>query len=364
MIRRIISDRMLFATWVLTMSACQGATAQDLLLVETGTVKEAGQGVHHTLHCQVTAPFLHQIASEADAKLVWSLPVGSKVTKGQLIAEQDDYYLNLRLAEVEIALQQASADLHYSQSEYQRLASLKQDNLVAASRLSEFQLQLQTSQTTIARLNNNRQELTYRKRHLKHYSPGAGEIVAIQAQPGERVATGATILHLQAKKDKELQCKLPLELYVASDDLREAVFTLDDDAPLTLLRHSEQLQFSDQTLNIYLQPEADESDALFFSQRLHANLYFQRRHISRIPHNTLTQDLTHRFVWKLDKQNRVSKVDVDIIATESEHFVVAAPLEPDDRLVALGKDKLREGQTVRIVGNDKRIARMEYNGKQ
>ena len=62
-------------------------------LVKVSTVEAWQNGVVNTLNCQVAVQYLTVFASDSDAKLTFLLPKGTEVNKGELIAEQDNYYL-------------------------------------------------------------------------------------------------------------------------------------------------------------------------------------------------------------------------------------------------------------------------------
>ena len=61
-------------------------------LVKVANIEPWHRGDISIINCQISVPFLTAFSSESGAKLTYLLPKGSEVKKGQLIAEQQNYY--------------------------------------------------------------------------------------------------------------------------------------------------------------------------------------------------------------------------------------------------------------------------------
>lgn len=114
---------------VLTLSSTAQATGNGHVVVEKALQWQ--QVVETTLYCRVSAPFVHQISSHTQAELVNVRPVGSIVKAGELLAEQDGYYLASELAVIRTDLELAQTQLKHAEDELARLKTLRESDMVS-----------------------------------------------------------------------------------------------------------------------------------------------------------------------------------------------------------------------------------------
>ncbi|WDE14178.1 efflux RND transporter periplasmic adaptor subunit [Thalassomonas haliotis] len=334
---------------ILSLSAGE-LFAQEQPLVKTAQVKLWQNGADHSLHCQVQNSHLLQFSSLSRAKLDWVLPAGTRVKQGQLIAKQDGYFLQRERQQLEIELASAKAEYHYAQKEFQRLNALDKQ-LISPSTLNALQRQQELARLATARFSEQLKEANYRYRQLEHYAPQDGQLLDLQAQPGQYLNVGDNITRLQAAATKELVCELPLDLYRENQSLAQVVFSLAAGHKLTLLRSSNSVKANSQTLQLYLRAVDKVQQQLLAGERLQVSISYQNSDLSLLPLDALELSQNGSFAWFLGRDNKVKKTPVEVIASQKAYFVVKSGLQSGDRVVTIGKQGLAEAQQVSISGD-------------
>ena len=324
------------------------AAAATIKLVEVAKVEPWSQGAAHTIYCEVDTPNIYLLSSHNSARLTWALPEGSQVTHGQLIAEQDGYYITKNIERLKIDIESASVQQGYTAAEYQRIQLLNEESLVSTSRLNDmYRLSIQADLSK-KKLVQQLEELQYRKKNLQHFAPVNGQILKLKSQPGEYLSDGQTILKLQPIENKELICELPLKKYRQHNQLNTAKFTLNGNNDLTLDRSAISLKEDSQTLALYLRADKSMKQTLLLGERLQVVVSYLTQDISRVPHDALELADDGYYVWKLNDTQRVNRLAVDIVSTQNDYFLVKSPLQGGDQVVTFGKQGLAEKQQVKF----------------
>jgi len=331
-------------------------SAETIKLVEVAKVEPWSQGAAHTIYCEVETPHTYLLSSHNSARLKWALPEGSQVTRGQLIAEQDGYYITQSIERLKIDIESADIQQEYTAAEYQRIQLLNEQNLVSSSRLNDmYRLSIQANLSK-KKLEQQLQELQYREKNLLHIAPVNGQILRLESQPGEYLSDGQTILQLQPIENKELICELPLKKYRQHNQLNTAKFTLNGNNNLTLDRSTISLKEDSQTLALYLRADKSMKQTLLLGERLQVVVSYLTQDISRVPHDALELADDGYYVWKLNETQSVSRLAVDIVSTQNDYFLVKSPLQGGDHVVTFGKQGLAEKQQVKFNFNSNKEA--------
>ncbi len=144
----------------------------------------------------------------------------------------------------------------------------------------------------------------------------------MESQPGEYLADGQTILTLQPIDNKELICELPIRKYRQHNQLNTAKFTLNGNVDLTLDRRTLSLKEDSQTLALYLRVDKSTQQALLIGERLQIVVSYHSLDIARVPHDALELAGDAYYVWKLNDDQSVNRLAVDIVSTQNDYFLV------------------------------------------
>ncbi len=330
------------------MLPCFIHAEETIKLVDVAKVESWVQGATHTVHCEVTTPNTYLLSSHNSARLKWALPEGTQVTTGQLIAEQDGYYIAQSIERLKIEIESADVEQKHSAAEYKRIQALNEQSLVSSSRLNDmYRLSVQANLSR-KKLKQQLQELQHREKNLQHFSPINGEIIRLESQPGEYLADGKTILQLQPVDNKELICALPLKKYRQHSRLKNAKFTLDGKVDFALERSTLSLNGDSQTLALYLLADKNSQRELLLGERLQVVVSYHSQDVSMVPHDALELAGDGYYVWKLNYGQRVKRLAVDIISTQNDYFLVKSSLLAGEYVVTFGKQGLVEKQQVEL----------------
>jgi len=324
---------------------------QSAPLVEVAKVKPWENGAAHNMHCIVAAPDLYQISSHTDARLLWSLPEGTQVSKGQVIAEQDSYYMDREIEQLKIDIASATVQDDFAQKELMRISALNKKQLVSASNVNQLSKLARQASLAKALLNAHLKELKYRHKNLIHYAPEDGQILTRQADLGKNLQDGEQILQFIPTSRNELMCEIPLQKYRQSQQLQNVVFTHTDKGSFSLNRQSYALDEKSQTVKIYLNANHETQQNMLIGERVKVTTRYYNSVLTRVPYDALELAENASYVWTVEADNTVKRMPVDVIETHANFFLVKSALKAGDSVVTLGKQGLRNEQLVSTTSN-------------
>lgn len=265
--------------------------------------------------------------------------MGEDVAKGAVLAELDptDYQLN-------VAARQAEFDL--ARLEAERAGSLYRQKLISEDQHDTAQTLLATNE---ARLQQAREQLSF----CKLTAPFAGSIAFTYAMPSEVVTPQQPVLNLQDTSTLEIHFNLPPRYQSLLEGEEKAAFTVMFELmPGVHLdaRYKEVSMQPDPDTNSYqVTLLVDSPDNFSARPGMPASVWLHHPSTSNgqwlIPSEALfDRSGSSAHVWRIDTASMtVEKVTVELDAAG----VLRRGLNPGDRIVAAGVDRLREGQYVK-----------------
>lgn len=266
--------------------------------------------------------------------------MGEEVRQGDVLAELDatDYALNVQAREAEFELARLGAE---------RATTLYARQLISEDEFDTARTRLTTSK---ARLEQARQQLSY----CKLQAPFSGSVAFTYVRPGEVVGANQPVLKLQDTTRLDIVFNLPPQYQSLIDAPVPAVFHVVFDLFPELQLPAKYKEFS-------LQPDPDTNSYPMtlridkpevFSPRpgmsVQVILYHPslRSGLVQLPEEALfdrSGAIAH--VWRIEESTMtVRRVAVSL----NENLVVHDGLNPGDRIVAAGVDRLADGQKVRV----------------
>jgi RND family efflux transporter MFP subunit len=337
----VVFSLVLFIFFIPLMS--YGQTAP---LVEIAKVKVWNNGAAHEMHCIVEAPDLYQISSHSEARLLWSLPEGTQVSKGQIVAKQDSYYIDRKIEQIKIDIASATAQDDYANKELNRMSLLNKQQLVSVSIFNDLSKQAQQASLAKALLNARLKELKYRHKHIVHHAPEDGQILRRQANLEQHLQEGEQILQFLPTSRNELMCEIPLQKYLQSQQLQNVEFSHVSKGDFSLNRQSYSLDKKSQTLKIYLHASSEMQQKMLVGERMKITARYHNSNLTRVPFDALELAENASFVWLVNADEIVSRIPVNIIETQKNYFLVKSDLKAGDNVVTIGKQGLRNEQLV------------------
>lgn len=288
-----------------------------------------------------------RIAAEASGRLVRLAEIGDVVQRGEVLAQIDDTALRLAVEDAEAARGRLLARLDYVRSQQARLSQLAAQGTVSRSQAEEQGAELRM-------LEREREGAEVALRQARHRlalatvrAPFAGTVVERLAASGEYLAPGMPLLRLVDTAGVELQARAPVSLsslLAVGDavDVRQggerlrgrvrAVVPVGDVA-------SRQFE-----LRVTL-----EGSAPLIGSALEVGLpsALAQEQVA-VPEDAIVLRPGERYVVRVSADNTAERVAVELGASVDRWVSVNGDLQPGDRLVVRGAERVRPGQPLDI----------------
>ncbi len=284
--------------------------------------------------------------------------VGDEVAAGALLAKLDPQDYQLRLLEAEAELAAAQAVSRKAAADLERYATLLERKLISKSDYQDFANAYDVAR---ARLRQAEAQLEV-TRNLAGYTllraDQAGVITATEAEAGQVVAAGQTVLRLAYAGEKDVVISIPenrLEDLRQADDIRITLWA-DPDARY----RGEVREISpgaDPVTRTYRVKVSLLQAAPSVQLGMTATVTVRRRmagEVARLPLSALylrTQGQPAVWLFTADTgtTGTVALVPVAVAEYRREAVLIRRGLETGQRVVTAGVHKLHEGQRVRLM---------------
>ncbi|WP_298774704.1 efflux RND transporter periplasmic adaptor subunit [uncultured Shewanella sp.] len=325
--------------------------AEDKLLVHVDQVQPWHDGIQKSLYCHGDVPFRPQVSSHVKAQLDWVLPVNMPVKKGDVIALQDDFYLVQESLKLTAKLEAAKAQADFSAQEYQRIQSLDKQEMVSVSDLNRAKLDAKLTKQQYLALKADQMILEHQIANLKHLAPADGQIFTLNAQPGEWLDSGDSILSFLPSDNQEVICQMSLDLFQEINDIELANFQLKSGETLVFNRLASKVDEAAQTVNVHFNFK-NETAALFLNERIAVNMQMPMKALTLITYDALNLKDNEYYVWLLNDANKVTQVPVQIMDTQGAHAVVQSNIKVGEHVVVRGGKSLSLNDQVIVANAD------------
>jgi multidrug efflux system membrane fusion protein len=283
---------------------------------------------------------------------------GQDVKAGELLILIDPRPYQVALAQAEATLQKDQAQLNNAKAQYERNNVLYQQGVIAKQDLDTLQASFGTYEGTIAAdkaaIDNAKLNLTY----CRIVSPINGRVGLRQVDPGNYVtAAGNTpMLTITQLHPISLVFTLPEDqLQQVAQRMRKGAslevdaYSRDDTTKLatgTLLTINNQIDAT--TGTVQLKATFDNPDnALWPNQFVNAHLLLNTmKDAITAPASALQRGPDGTFTYVVDSNNTVEMRPIDVQLTQGSTVVVAKGLQPGERVVTDGQEKLQAGMRV------------------
>ena len=287
-----------------------------------------------------------RLAAEVQGRLEWVAEVGTAIARGELVARLDSVLLEQSLVEHKAEVAREQARLVYLDAEVKRLEKLVIQGTSTQSQLDQAIAERGVTRSELAGAGARSAVARERVERAATYAPFDGVVVERYLQAGEWAESGAAVLRLVDVGSIEIQTWVPVsslryvqprsELAVLANphESRARVRTIvpvgDDQSRLYELR----LTVADrwpvgQSLRVAI-PTA------------------QAREVLAIPRDALVLRRDGTVVFRIKEDGTAERVAITIGLASGELIEVIG-LEPGDRVVTRGGERLRPGQAVDII---------------
>ncbi len=275
---------------------------------------------------------------------------GDEVKQGQLLVRLDQSVLQAQVNSLEAALEDARAQLAWSQSEYKRAVQAGQagafsksqtERLAAAALGDEAKVKVAAAQLAEARARLLRTEIR---------APSEGTVLTRNAEVGQTASPGDTLFRLAQGGEVEMRGQ------VAEQDLPRLV--VGQPAIVQLAGVGKPFEGKIRLLGAVIDPQTRLGEiriALNSDPMLRPGAFARGRvsvsSMDRpvLPQTAVLSDAKSNYVFIVNQASAVERRDVRVAETTVDGIVIAAGLDGNERVVSTAASFLRVGEKVTAV---------------
>jgi len=289
-----------------------------------------------------------QVAAETKGRLVSVADVGDAFKKGETFARLDASLTTLELAEQEAEVDSVAARIRFLEKEVKRLQRLAKSNNAAQTLLEERIAERDMARSERAVAEAKLAQVRVRLERSVVRAPFNGVVVERLLEVGEWVDSGDAVVHLTDPKHVEVNTRVPityLNFLSKGDVLRIKSDTQQGMAKIRMVVRV--ADSASRLLSVRLEPvEGEWTVGLPVKVAVPSA---QAREVLAVPRDALVLRRSGASVFRISPENMAEKVSVELGIASGPYIEVQGELNAGDRIVTRGGERLRPGQTVKII---------------
>lgn len=352
------------ATLPALLLACSKPTppSEDIRPVRVMTVQPAQTSVVAELSGEVRPRVESRVGFQVGGRIVTRpVEVGQAVAAGEVLATLDASDLKLGATAASAALQAARVDRDQQRADYLRFEDLRRQGFISAADLERRKAALDAAESRFEQAAAQAGVSGNQASYALLRAPSAGVVTAIDAEAGQVVTAGQSVVRLARADDKEVTVAIPenrLALLRQIPQVSVALWALGPAAgvaaPAPLRgRVREIAPLADPATRTFparitlIDPPPSVALGMSATVRFEAPL---PRPILAVPMQALLREGDATFVWKFDRAaGAVARQRVQVATVSGNDIVLAEGVTPGDMLVTAGVHLLKDGQKVRVL---------------
>jgi RND family efflux transporter MFP subunit len=282
--------------------------------------------------------------------------LGQQVRQGDVLATLDPADFKLSAAAAAAQLNAAQVDRDQQRADMKRFEDLHRQGFISGAELERRRAQLDAAEARYAQASALADVSTNQATYTTLRAPAAGLVSAIDAEVGQVVASGQSVVRIALAGDKEVAIAIP---EARLDQLRRVA-----EVRVALWAHAAELKgrireiapIADPATRTYaarvtlIDPPADVALGMTATVRFATP---PSPPILAVPLTALLREGDATYVWRLDRQAMtVDKVQVAVAGVAGNSVVLGGGAQPGDTIVTAGAHLLKPGQKVRLLDAD------------
>lgn len=278
--------------------------------------------------------------------------VGAVLSAGQLIARLDPTDYRLAVENARAALGSADADYARAKADFDRYMNLRSSTAFMAQTLDQRQ---STSSIALARVEQARSQLTTAENNLAYtelHADGPGIVTAVQAEVGQVLAQGQTVVRVARTDEIEILVGVPEHRLKAVREAADASYELWSDPSRRFAAHLRELSPSaDPVTRTYPARFSVVEKPDFIGLGMTATLAFSRpdrQSLAEVPLGAIFQQGKEPAVWIVDKASgAVTLRPVTVGRWRDDTALISSGVKDGELIATAGVHKLESGQKVK-----------------
>lgn len=341
---------------LLALSACSRpeAVQEPVRAVKVMTVGTSGFDMGGEFAAEVRARVESRLGFRVAGKISQrQAEMGQRVAAGAVLAQLDaaDYQLAAQAAQAQVSGARTQRDL--AQAEYKRYEGLRAQNFISSAELERREATLKGAQSSLDQALAQAQNQGNQSNYTQLRADAPGVITAVEAEAGQVVAAGTPVFRLahDGPRDAVFAVSENMVMKLQKGQLMQAVMA--QGGPTLQGRVREISGSADpvtRTFTVKLALDAGEKVPLGATVNVLAkSLQGSQAAVIKVPTSALRQEGQNTAVWVLNEaQMTVVSQAVQVGTADGNEVVIAAGLQPGQRIVTAGVHVLTPGQKVSL----------------
>ena len=282
--------------------------------------------------------------------------MGQKVKPGDVLATLDPSDFKLSAAAAAAQLNAAQVDRDQQRADMKRFDDLHRQGFISGAELERRRAQLDAAEARYAQASALADVSTNQAAYATLRAPAAGLVSAVDAEVGQVVASGQSVVRIALVGDKEVAIAIP---EARLEQLRHVA-----EVRVALWAHQAELKgrireiapIADPATRTYaarvalIDPPADVALGMTATVRFAMP---PSPPVLAVPLTALLREGEATYVWRLDRQAMtVEKVKVAVAGVAGNTVILGSGVQAGETVVTAGAHLLKPGQKVRLLDTD------------
>ncbi len=297
----------------------------------------------------VVSRFDARLASELDAKLNWIAEVGTEVEEGETVARLENITYRLNEMEAQSRVKREQARVTFLKSEKKRLDRLAENNLSAKSQLEQTSADLAVAESDEAIANARLGHAKVAMHVTEIRAPFDGIVTERLRNIGERLNVADEVIRLVDPKSLEIIARAPLNTvnFVAENDVLE----LHNDFRQGSATVRTIVPFGNPQSHMFEVRLNADPEVWTVGESVRVSMPTAvEKEVLAVPRDALILRREGASVFRVLADNTVEKINVITGLGAGSHIEIIGDMNPGDRVVIRGGERLSSGMTVIISG--------------
>ncbi len=331
---------------------------EDIPLVRAAKVASAGAAQNYIYSGEVRGRFESQLAFQVGGKVVKrNVELGSTVRAGDVLMQLDPKDLQQTVNSNSAQVYSVESQLRLAESNLNRYRQLYDQSAISRAQLDQYQNAYEVAVAAVRQASAQYSQGANQLDYSMLYADKAGVISSINAEAGQVVSAGQTVLTIVQDGEREIEISVPenrVEELRKATQIKITFWALANTVAEGKVR--EIAPMADQTTRTYkvrislLNPPPEIKLGMTAAVEV-AGSGGQAAATALIPLTAVYQTNDAPCVWVVN-DNTVSLRPVKVGAFGDAGIQVLSGLNPGEIIITAGVHKLREGQKVQIAGGD------------
>jgi RND family efflux transporter MFP subunit len=303
-----------------------------------------------------------RVATEQDGRVTQVAEVGTRVRRGDVLAQLEDNLLRLQERQNQADIDRIEAQLDYARSQEERLGALVQKNSIAGSQHDEARSQRRVLEQDLQRARVALDQARHRLRNATVRAPFDGTVAERFIQAGEYLGVGMPVVRLVNTASLEVRAQAPVNLAARLKPGMDVALREGETELHQIVRAV--VPVGDESSRQFELRIALDSAQWPIGSALQVGLPSAApRAVVAVPRDALVLRANETFVVKVGADDTAQRVPVRTGGAQGELVEVIGDVVAGDRLVVRGGERLSPGQRVRIDGDAAQTPTLAAGGR-